>query len=268
MEEFSLTRKNEMNTEVHIEKSKARNLKIISSAVSHTGAVHTVNEDSFLEKPEIGLWAIADGVGGHNLAKTASRVVVDNLKSLSFNLIQKGNSNDKIKQKLIESNLYLYKLAEQTLSGGTIGSTVVVLYFYAGHYYVFWAGDSRCYLHRNQKLQLLTKDHSQFENQIRAGKQFDEYEMSNKLSNILSRAVGVRAKLEIDMVSGKIEDEDIFWLCSDGGLKSMMESEIQDLMNSKSSMQFINDSIIYTSLKRKVSDNITSIIIEAKMHNE
>ncbi len=240
-------------------------LQISSSAVTHEGAVHEVNEDAFLDRPEVGLWAVADGVGGHNLAKTASRVVVDSLKSLSFSCLRQKNSCDKIKDKINEANLYLYQLAKKQLDGGSIGSTAVILYFYAGHYYVFWVGDSRCYVYRNNKLQMLTKDHSRFQRQVEAGMEFDEYAIQNQLSNILTRAVGIKANVEIDMVCGEIQNNDIFWLCSDGGLKCLMEKEVEELIAANSKIDFMNDSIIYTSLERKVGDNITSILISATL---
>lgn len=240
-------------------------LQISSSAVTHAGAIHEVNEDAFLDKPEVGLWAVADGVGGHNLAKTASRVVVDSLKSLSFSCLRQKNSSEKIIEKINEANLYLYQLAKAQFDGGSIGSTAVVLYFYAGHYYVFWVGDSRCYLYRNQKLQMLTKDHSQFQRQVEAGMEFDEYAIQNQLSNILTRAVGVKNHVEIDMVCGEIKNNDIFWLCSDGGLKCLMEKEVEELIAANSEIDVVNDSIIYTSLQRKVGDNITSILINASL---
>ncbi|MES2615727.1 MAG: PP2C family serine/threonine-protein phosphatase [Bdellovibrionota bacterium] len=247
------------------EKKTTITLQISSSAVSHPGAVHDVNEDAFLDKPEIGLWAVADGVGGHSLAKTASRVVVDSLKSLSFACIRQKNSCDKITEKLVEANLYLYQLAKNQLTGKSIASTAVVLYIYAGQYHIFWVGDSRCYVFRDGKLQMLTQDHSQFERQVETGVTFDEYATQNKLSNILTRAVGVKNELNIDTVSGEIKSDDVFWLCSDGGLKCLMEKEVEELMTTHTRIDHINDCIVHTSLQRKVGDNITSILVSAKL---
>ena len=241
-------------------------LQISSSAATHPGAIYEVNEDAFLDKPEAGLWAVADGVGGHSFAKTASRIVIDSLKSLSSSYLRLKNSSDKIKEKLNEANLYLCQLAKKQLESGSIASTAVVLYFYGGQYFVFWAGDSRCYLMRDQKLQILTKDHSQFEKQVQAGIEFDEYATENQLSNILTRAVGVKNNLDIEMISGEIKHNDIFWLCSDGGLKCLKEKEVESFMNSNPRIDLMNDLILNTSLERKVGDNITSILINAKLN--
>lgn len=133
-----------------------------SASCSHVGRVRRINEDAMLDQPERGLWAVADGMGGHTLGDVASRMVVDALAHLP------QTSTDAIRACLAEVNRRLMTEAAMR-DVQVIGSTAVVLLASGSHCSCLWAGDSRIYRYRDGVLQQLTRDHSHVEELVARG---------------------------------------------------------------------------------------------------
>jgi type VI secretion system protein ImpM len=226
-----------------------------SWAMTDTGKRRKHNEDSLLNKPEAGLWVVADGMGGHKAGDVASQMIISSLDKLSP--IQPLESYiEAVEQCLQDVNSALQQLAAKEYSNYLIGSTVVALICEAQRGAFLWAGDSRLYRFRNRQLQQLTKDHCAT----------DDYEAtvySVKSSNIITRAVGAHEELELELGMTEIINGDIFLLSSDGLDKEMSFNEIEHIMKI-SNCQDIADTLVREVLARGARDNVTVIVVAAE----
>ena len=191
---------------------------------THVGMVRKINEDAYLAMPDIGLWLVADGMGGHAAGDVASHIAVDTLRGISppINL---GTFVGEARQRLQAANT---QLLEEAVKRGkqTIGATVAALLTYQNHCVCLWAGDSRIYLYRNQRLHQLTRDHSQVEELVAEGIITREQAEDHPAANIVTRALGGAVELELDTEIQELQDNDVFLLCSDGLYKELSNSDI------------------------------------------
>ncbi|MEJ2593368.1 MAG: protein phosphatase 2C domain-containing protein, partial [Candidatus Thiodiazotropha sp.] len=125
----------------------AADLGWLSSHQSDKGKVRDHNEDALLDRPDLGLWAVADGMGGHSCGDLASRMIVESLAGVQPQGESLGEMVDDIDLRLQQVHLSLQQESRRR-DGGIIGSTVEVLLAHAGHGIDLWAGDSRIYLYR------------------------------------------------------------------------------------------------------------------------
>ncbi len=233
----------------------------LSQALTHRGTVREINEDAMLELPHIGVWVVADGMGGHAAGDVASQLVIDNIQQAVDGLSPDLISVDILKLALQNSNTQLQQMSQTDFEGKVAGSTVVVLWLYQGDYHLLWVGDSRIYLLRQQKMTMITKDHSQVNDMVDEGLLAAEDAESHPLANVITRAVGVDSQLDIDYRTGKVVEGDTFLLCSDGLNKELSDTEIEATINSGN----IIDSglaLLHASLVRNARDNVTCILVK------
>jgi type VI secretion system protein ImpM len=218
-----------------------------SAAASDVGCSRQVNQDSFLERPEIGLWAVADGLGGHSDGDVASRMVCDALADFepSHNL---DATVAAVRDRLRQVNDYLLRTSARSLLADRAGSTVVVLLVWGVDYAVLWAGDSRAYRLRDGRLRLLTKDHSV---QAPIGP-----------TNVVTRAVGITGALDLDVVRDQIDPGDRFLLCSDGLTRMVPDDQIESWVGHED-LNAAVDGLIQTTLAAGAPDNVTAVLAEA-----
>lgn len=236
-----------------------------SASRSHVGLVRDLNEDACLELPERGIWAVADGMGGHSFGDYASQTVVNSLAELK--------PADSLAASLRDARLQI-QLANRSLRSEAearethiIGSTVVVLIASERQCGYLWAGDSRIYLYRNGKLQQLTRDHSQLEELKARGVLSEEEAAAHPLRNMITRAVGAAEALDIDQESVEVNDGDMFLLCSDGLSNAVSESDICSAMAPGDCAQ-ASSTLISLALDGGGRDNITVVVVRAGIEGE
>lgn len=220
-----------------------------------------VNEDACLEQPLRGLWAVADGMGGHTLGDFASRLVIDTLSGPgSFDSLDELLAA--LRQQLQTANR---QLREEALSRDVhiIGSTVVVLAACDTCCGYLWAGDSRLYLYRQGRLQQLSHDHSQLEELRARGELPPEDSINYPPRNMITRAVGAIDTLDIDEGRIAVNDGDVFLLCSDGLSNEVTEQEMSNALLS-GDCQAAADTLINLALRRGGRDNITVVVARAE----
>ncbi len=225
---------------------------------THVGLRRKVNEDSVLVRTDRGLWAVADGMGGHDAGDVASAMVTEALLRLPI-----VYGLDELTESAIVAlngvNHELIALAASDDAQRTIGSTVVGLAIADGQYRCFWAGDSRAYHVRGTQIARLTRDHSLVQDLVDAG-MLDPQEADNHPnSNVITRAVGVVEELRIDISSGDAMSGDQFLLASDGLTRLVDDSELLAELTSKPPAEAA-EALIETVLSRGAPDNITMII--------
>lgn len=222
-----------------------------SAAASDVGRVRKINQDSFLERPEAGLWVVADGLGGHSDGELASRMVCDALAEMP-----PGSSLDEcvreVRTRMQAVNDHLLLASARSLRGDRSGSTVVVLLVRGRRCAVLWAGDSRVYRFRGGRLEQLTQDHSPAE---MAG-------VAGRTSNAVTRAVGAQSTIELDLVDDTLRPGDRYLLCSDGLTRMVPDSEISILLGQPDPRTAV-EGLIAATLAAGAPDNVTALLVEA-----
>ncbi len=189
-----------------------------SASKSHVGMVRQVNEDACLDRPENGLWVVADGMGGHAAGDYVSSLIVDSLRSIAV-----GRSLDEyvaaLKTDLLRVNA---AVREETANRGVtmMGSTVVVLAARGLRGVCLWAGDSRLYRLRDGLLEGISRDHSYVQDLQDSGLLSEAEARVHPRANIVTRAIGVEAQLKLAIVDLLLMPGDSYLLCSDGLTKN------------------------------------------------
>jgi protein phosphatase len=226
-----------------------------SASCSHVGRVRRINEDSLLDQPERGLWAVADGMGGHTLGDVASRMVVDALAHMP-----EANAND-IRSCLGEVNRRLMKEAA-IRDVQVIGSTAVVLLASGSRCSCIWAGDSRIYRYRDGVLQQLTRDHSHVEELVARGLLSPADASHHPGHNLITRAIGVADLLELEEGDTEVRDGDMFVLCSDG-LSNEVDAQQMSTLLAHHDCRLAAQRLVEEALEHGGRDNVTVVVVMA-----
>jgi len=220
-----------------------------SAADSNVGCVREINQDSFLERTDAGIWGVADGLGGHANGEVASRMVCDALADVvpdsSFEQMI-----EVVRQRVGDVNEQLVRAANRPVNAVHSGSTVVALLARGSSCAILWAGDSRAYRWRKGGFEQLTQDHSLAALEGLAN------------SNAITRAVGGEATLDLDLVRDRVEPGDRFLLCSDGLSKIVSDEQLASWMAHEDIAQAV-DAMIKATLAAGAPDNVTALVVEA-----
>jgi serine/threonine protein phosphatase PrpC len=233
----------------------------VSASCSHPGRVRRVNEDSCLDRPDLGLWIVADGVGGERAGDRASGLIVETLGQLGTPTSGAAFLTQ-VRDGLRNVNLMLRAEALASGDDRLIASTVVALLVFGQHYACAWAGDSRLYLFRNNRLRQISRDHSEVQEMVDAGLIAPEEARRHPRGNIVTRAVGARDNLVLEMVQDQLRPNDVFLLCSDGLTKELEDDEIAAMLAERPVNEAV-DALIGAALERGARDNVTVIVMRA-----
>ncbi|MEA2700198.1 MAG: family protein phosphatase [Myxococcales bacterium] len=258
-------------------------MRIVGWGASDVGRKRHHNEDSFLCNDAIGLYAVADGMGGHLGGERASRMAVEILEREIERAWKEGLLADRpvpavgaaasgsgsvstfgsvLKKAVIEADRSIYEaaLANPSLSG--MGTTLTALLFGGGYVYLGHVGDSRAYLYRNGKARQLTEDHSWIQEQVRAGLLSPEEAKESRFRNIITRSVGFEPAVEPDLAGLSVQAGDCFVLCSDGLSNYLSVDEVGQVLTS----HFYRDVaplFVQMANERGGDDNVTCLVVYA-----
>lgn len=230
-----------------------------SAAYSHVGLVRQINEDAYLERPEAGLWVVADGMGGHAAGDYVSSLIVDSLRNL--------RASDSLYdyEQLLRHTLSQVNAAvrEQTQLRGVsmMGSTVVLMATHGDRGLCLWAGDSRLYRLRAGELQAVSRDHSYVQDLQDSGLLSEAEARLHPRANVVTRAVGVQDQLELAGSQFEVLPGDTWLLCSDGLTRTAEDHEIRHVLAHADPYQVVR-SLVHLGLTRGAPDNITAIVIK------
>ena len=203
-------------------------MHFVSHGLTHVGLVRQRNEDAFLDRPERGLWAVADGMGGHEAGDYASARIVaalDGLQPPKEPTGDLGGSVEAAAACLSTVDAELRARASRLGPAAVIASTVVVLLVEGAEFAVLWAGDSRAYRWRGGECRQLTVDHSHVQELVDAGMLPAQEAASHPQSHIVTQAIG-GGRLEFGILREKLFAGDRFLLCSDGLTNMVSDGEI------------------------------------------
>jgi len=231
--------------------------RIDAVATTHPGLVRRVNEDSHLARDGDGLWVVADGMGGHAHGDWASNAVVQALESVAVPADFHAATHA-VSDAIHSANRRIWSEAQRR--GQQMGSTAVALLIGGGCFAALWVGDSRIYVLRDGELHPLTRDHTQVQEMVDRGLITVEEARHHPRGHVLARAIGVGARLSVDVVTDDVLPGDLFLLCSDGLTGVVDDAAIARTLNGADKRAAL-DTLIAAAIDGGAPDNVTAILV-------
>ena len=230
-------------------------------AVSHPGTQRDHNEDRFVDRSDLGIWAVADGAGGHEAGEVASEMIANALRTIPGALTAEETLSQ-VRLRVAATHTALREYAARKGENVLVASTVVILIARQGHFACLWAGDSRAYLLRDGTLQQIMRDHSLVQELVDAGDLAASEAEGHPHANVITRAVGDGAEvMELDKTTGAFTRGDRFLLCSDGLSKALDDATLADILRANAP-EPAAEKLIAAALAHHASDNVTAIVME------
>lgn len=230
-----------------------------SASATSQGNVRTHNEDALLELPAAGLWAVADGMGGHNAGDVASRMIVEALCGVTRRE-RPSQLLDDVEDRLCEVNERLYRTSLAG-DGGVCGSTVAVLLAFGGYCLSVWAGDSRIYRSRGGVLSCITRDHTEVQAMVDEGVLDAAAADRHAAHNVITRAVGGGRDLYLDLELRELQHRDRYLLCSDGLYKELSDERLAAPL-AANDPEGACRALLKQALAGVCSDNVSLVAVE------
>jgi protein phosphatase len=242
-----------------------------AAGLSDIGRCRQTNQDQFLLDRALGIYAIADGMGGHAAGEVASRMAVDVLRASVQERLDAqvapwtpAEAAELLRTALNEGNR---RICESMLSRAEwrgMGTTMVALLVVGDRAIVGHVGDSRAYLLRDGRLRQLTSDHSWVNEQVKLGLLTREQAQRHPMRNIVTRALGNQSRVEVDVSEEVLRPGDLLALCSDGLNGMLSDDEIREaLVSHGASPHAACRALVDRANARGGEDNVTVIVVAA-----
>lgn len=235
------------------------------SSVSDVGLVRTNNEDAILDNEELGLWLVADGMGGHAAGEVASRIASDTIE-------QSVKTGHNLSDAIAQAHTAILESAASGDGKYGMGSTVVALYGMGNSYQIAWVGDSRAYCwsknDSNQfQLRQLTTDHSYVQMLYQSGIISEEELVTHPEKNIITQCLGSNEleQVKVDTIVGQWSSEDWVILCSDGLTDTVSDEAMFEILYRSQTPQDATSALLKEALHNGGKDNISIIIVNPKI---
>ncbi len=248
-------------------------MKITSFGGTDVGKKRNNNEDAYLMNDQLGLYAVADGVGGSEGGEVASRLAVETLEmalsgfsaerdetATSSPSADLGREADALRSAVMVSNRKIRSVQGLRPDLSDMATTLTILFIREEHAYLAHVGDSRAYLLRADELQQLTNDHSLVAEHVRAGLLSPERVRFSPYRHIITRALGTDEEVLPDLAQHRIQAGDKFLLCSDGLTEMVDDAEIGRILSSKAPEDAVKQ-LVAAANDRGGVDNITIVVI-------
>ena len=246
--------------------SKIPLMHIESFGETDVGMKRENNQDSFLIKPDLGLFVLADGMGGHNGGEVASSLAVQCAHEVVERRkpqLKKINYRELIIEIFEESCRRIYDMSQKSTGLRGMGTTMVVCLIHEDTLYIGNVGDSRAYLLTKEGLWQMTEDHSLMYEQLRAGLITEKDVPFFVSKNMITRSVGYEPTVNCDILEKKLEPGDRVLLCSDGLSGLVTDRRISELVWSGPEDKVVPH-LIAEAKKNGGDDNVTVILLCAK----
>jgi protein phosphatase len=230
------------------------------TAVSDKGLVREKNEDALLANSDIGLFAVADGIGGHLAGEIASKLALKILAE-ALNAQSTVDPLPALLTATEQANRYVYSLAVEKEEYGGMGTTLTACFIQGATLYWTHVGDSRGYLVREGKISQFTRDHSLIWDYVREGKITPEEAETHPYRNVLSRAVGTEPTVLADSGKMPLQTGDLLVICTDGLTLHLADAEILQLVTDGTLVSRA-EKLLDLVLKRGGKDNVTCILVK------
>lgn len=237
-----------------------RPVRWLSASATDVGMVRQINEDAVFSKISINLWAVADGMGGHEAGEIASNMIVKVLDEIEM-MDHLNSYVVEIENIIHDVNDQLLEYSEIILEGRIVGSTVAILLIKGRVGVCMWAGDSRLYRYRNESLSQISMDHSHVAELIQRGSISAEEAENHPDANVITRAVGTCENLYVDIDVFDVGVGDTFLLCTDGLYNALNEAEIAKCLQNEN-LDLTVDNLVETALHNNAADNVSVVVVK------
>ncbi|MCX7895072.1 MAG: Stp1/IreP family PP2C-type Ser/Thr phosphatase [Thermoanaerobaculum sp.] len=251
-------------------------MRVESYGISDRGRRRAQNEDAFLIRDDLGLFVVADGMGGHAAGEVAAGIAVHEIEAVVEATREHGEKTwpehwqvqlslnaNRLVQAILGAHRRVMRAVEAANELKGMGATVVaaLLDQEAGRVTVAHVGDSRAYLLRAGELQLLTSDHSWVHEQVVAGLLSEEAARNHPLKNVVTRALGGMQEPSVDFSELGVQEGDTLLLCSDGLNTMLSDHEIRGIVASSVSLGQAANRLVAEANERGGLDNITVVLV-------
>lgn len=248
-------------------------MRLVAAGRTDVGCVRKHNEDNFLIDSELGLFIVADGLGGHAAGEVASQIVVDKMGQFVSQTVEQDRTwpleydvnlaydANRLKVALLLTDQAILDDIHSNPERESMGSTVVACLVHSGRATLVHVGDSRAYLLNQQGIQQVTRDHSWVAEQVANGILTPDEARKHPFRNVITQALGNGADLDIAVQEIKIEELDRLLLCSDGLSGMVSDRDIWSVVQGNPSLQSAAEQLIALARENGGEDNITVVIV-------
>jgi protein phosphatase len=250
-----------------------------ASGATDVGMKRRLNEDVFVVDSDVGMYLVADGMGGHAAGEVASRVATDEI----LRAFKQGPSDadetwpehwdtdlsataNLIVDAIVAGHHRVTMAMNKDADLRGMGTTVVVAVRLPGDgkIVICHVGDSRAYRYRRGGLSLLTNDHSWVHEQVEAGFLTEEAARTHPLKNVVTQALGGNSEPKVDVLEDEIDKDDIYLLCSDGLNSMLTDAEIAAVLETGGSLDETCNRLISEANERGGNDNISVVLMRPR----
>ncbi|WP_041453305.1 Stp1/IreP family PP2C-type Ser/Thr phosphatase [Anaeromyxobacter dehalogenans] len=250
-------------------------LTIAAHGVTDVGRRRDHNEDAFLVDPALGLYVVADGMGGHAGGGTASRLAVETIQESvraardgspevfeGANGVEDSRLPDLLREAVEAACARIFQTAQGDPGLAGMGTTVTAALIDGRVAFVAHVGDSRCYLLREGRIYQVSEDHSLVNEQLKAGTISADEAKHSRFKNIITRSVGFEAQVQVDLMGIELEGGDALVICCDGLSNLVDDDEILQIVD-ECPIDEAPARLVALANDRGGDDNITVIVIRA-----
>ncbi|HAR44347.1 MAG TPA: Stp1/IreP family PP2C-type Ser/Thr phosphatase [Bdellovibrionales bacterium] len=237
-------------------------------SATNIGQRRSKNQDNFSVVPELGLFLVADGMGGHRGGETASAIVAQVVPEVVAEALRMETWNPRavIVEAIRTANTTIFKKAAEDAELEGMGTTTTALLFQNNMLTIGHVGDSRCYYIVNNSLWQATRDHSLVQEKIRAGLITREQAKFDRMKNVITRSVGFEPAIDVEVYELEVKPGDALLLCSDG-LSGLVTDEVILQIVHKSAIEDNDPKQAVEELIRRANenggdDNVTAVIVK------
>ncbi|MBV4418733.1 Stp1/IreP family PP2C-type Ser/Thr phosphatase [Clostridium tyrobutyricum] len=238
--------------------------------LSDVGKVRKLNEDcvGFYEGNDFKLYVIADGMGGHNAGEVASKIAVDTTISCIKSIKASDNMENELIKAINIANQKIFKLSKSRKDLSGMGTTITACLVKDEHMITGNVGDSGCYIIKKDGINKITKDHSLVQQLIDEGSITEEEAAVHPNKNIITRALGTNASVEVDTFNVNLDDINRVLICTDGLSNEVSVNEMYEIIMKNSNNKDACKQLIDLSKLRGGRDNISVIVFEGECKHD
>lgn len=237
--------------------------RLDAGATSIVGSVRDHNEDAACVHPDIGLVAVADGLGGHNAGERASGLAIEILEERLRTDRKEG------RPPTVEALLAAFDAANERILADAqehpertgMGTTLTSIIVAEDRVLLAHVGDSRAWRIRDGVVEQLTRDHTVVSQQVREGILTEAQAETHPMRHVLSRCLGVQESIEVDLAEGDVSIDDIYVLASDGLCHGLTKEDVAEIVLASAAAADSSEILVNTACGRDGQDNITAAVL-------
>jgi len=248
-------------------------MRVVAAGRTEVGCVRKHNEDNFLMEPDLGLYVVADGLGGHAAGEVASQIVVEKVGQFITHTVERDRTwpveydtalpydGNRLKAALLLADQSILNDIRTNPERESMGSTVVACLVNADTITLVHVGDSRAYLLNPDGIQQVTRDHSWVAEQVANGILTPDEARRHPFRNVITQALGNGGELDISVREIQVKELDRILLCSDGLSGMVQDEEIWEIVQKAPDMEEAAGRLIAKAMGNGGEDNITVVIV-------